>query len=115
MFSVSPEDYTIEITESNYKFCVLGINAGDYGLYILGDAFLRSYLSIYDLENNRAGLAVHIYSNAVVMKQKPSKIWLLLLILIVSLLVIAIIGILLHRAYKKKQLKKGLAFYENYT
>jgi hypothetical protein len=45
-------------------FCVVGIQAGDFGLYILGDSFLRSFLSIYDFEKNRAGLALHKYSHA---------------------------------------------------
>jgi hypothetical protein len=38
----------ISYTERGIDYCILGISSGNFGLYILGDSFLRPYLSVYD-------------------------------------------------------------------
>ncbi|EDO17145.1 hypothetical protein Kpol_1072p15 [Vanderwaltozyma polyspora DSM 70294] len=57
-FTIDPFDYTLEISGS----CISAITPMDFPqpvgpLSIIGDAFLRRFYSIYDLENNAVGLA----------------------------------------------------------
>ena len=57
-FTISPYDYTLEVSGS----CISAITPMDFPepvgpLAIIGDAFLRRYYSIYDVENNAVGLA----------------------------------------------------------
>lgn len=96
-----PEDYMIDYNEANTNYCILGISPGDYGLYILGDSFLRSYLSIYDFENNRVGLAVHKYSKAKVEKHKEGKRWMFPLVITTVSLFFLLIAIVIYKRYKK--------------
>jgi hypothetical protein len=65
-FGVPFEDYTVDYNQRGVDYCIIGISPGDFDLYILGDSFLRSYLSIYDFEASRVGLAVHKYSKATI-------------------------------------------------
>ncbi|GMM56907.1 proteinase A [Maudiozyma humilis] len=58
VFTISPFDYTLEVSGS----CISAITPMDFPepvgpLAIIGDAFLRRYYSIYDLDNNAVGLA----------------------------------------------------------
>lgn len=101
----------IDYQENGADYCILGLSPGDFGLYILGDSFLRSYLSIYDFSNSRVGLAVHSSSNALVTKHKAAKRWMLPLVITVVSLFILIIGILIYKRYKRKQLEENLAYY----
>ncbi|CCK72252.1 proteinase A KNAG_0J01710 [Huiozyma naganishii CBS 8797] len=57
-FTIGPYDYTLEVSGS----CISAITPMDFPepvgpLAIVGDAFLRKYYSIYDLEHNAVGLA----------------------------------------------------------
>ena len=108
-----PEDYMIEYEEGGLQFCILGIMGSNFGLYILGDSFLRTYLSVYDFENYRVGLGLHIYSNGVVDLHKNTTVWMLPLILTVVFLVLITIGIFIYKGYKKRQLSKNLMYYES--
>lgn len=60
-FTISPFDYTLEVSGS----CISAITPMDFPepigpLAIIGDAFLRKYYSIYDLGNDAVGLAKSI-------------------------------------------------------
>lgn len=53
-FEIKPEGY---LYEGHYG-CVFGIKETiSDNMLILGDTFLRNYYSIYDMQNNRLGLA----------------------------------------------------------
>jgi saccharopepsin len=57
-FTIGPYDYTLEVSGS----CISAFTPMDFPapvgpMAIIGDAFLRKYYSIYDLENNAVGLA----------------------------------------------------------
>lgn len=57
-FTITPYDYTLEVSGS----CISAFTPMDFPepvgpLAIIGDAFLRKYYSIYDLENDAVGLA----------------------------------------------------------
>ena len=57
IYVISPEDYTIKAV---FGYCVSTLMGLDLPreIYILGDVFLRKYYSIYDLDNDRVGLAL---------------------------------------------------------
>lgn len=57
-FTINPYEYTLEVSGS----CISAITPMDFPepvgpMAIIGDAFLRKYYSIYDVENNAVGLA----------------------------------------------------------
>lgn len=59
-FHISPKDYLITIGE----FCFLGFQGDDLReKYVIGNAFFRSFYTLFDLEFKRVGLVTHIYSN----------------------------------------------------
>jgi len=82
------------------------MSGSDFGLYILGDAFLRSYLSVYDFENKRAGLVLHKYSNgAVTLHDYGMDDWAVALIVITTLLAIGTIGLWVNKRLRNKRLE----------
>lgn len=54
-FTITSRDYILEVQGQ----CISGFIGIDIGfpIYILGDAFLRRYYSVYDLGNDRVGIA----------------------------------------------------------
>lgn len=108
-FSVPPEDYLLDYSEADVSYCILGISAGDFGIYILGDAFLRSYLTVYDFTNEQVGIAIHRHSNAYVDKHPERRKWQLPLIVTVTILFAVILLIFLYKCYKNSQIKRQLA------
>jgi saccharopepsin len=57
-FTIGPYDYILEVSGSCISaFMGFDIPAPAGPLAILGDAFLRRWYSVYDLENNSVGLA----------------------------------------------------------
>ena len=58
-FYVPPDDYLVDKIEHGVPVCYLGILGIDSKYYILGDSFLRTFISIYDFESSRVGLVVH--------------------------------------------------------
>jgi len=71
----------------------------------LGDTFLRSFISIYDFENKRIGLAPHINSKATITK-RPMKPWLIAVISVSSVLILVIIIVVIVKIRKNRNAKK---------
>jgi uncharacterized membrane protein len=74
---------------------------------VIGDAFLRSFISIYDYENKQVGLALHKNSRATVSKlDQPEgsgmKAWVIVLIVLLVLAILGVVGYLVYRARKGK-------------
>eukprot|EP00474_Spongospora_subterranea_P008364 CRZ08822.1 hypothetical protein [Spongospora subterranea] len=68
-FDLTPDQYLIKTKVSNVELCMVGIMGMDVpsGVdggksWILGDLFLRQYYSVYDVDNERVGLAP-VHSN----------------------------------------------------
>jgi len=62
-FTISGKPFTLNGTQYTYAviddgdLCALSISGGGDGMWILGDAFLSKYYSVYDLEKNQVGFA----------------------------------------------------------
>ena len=98
-YIVPPFEYLLvgdDIEESYAGLCLFGIvgshSSWSVGKYLLGQTFLRSFYSIYDMEKNHVGLIVHRYSTATI---KEPSIWRILFIVIL----VIIIGVLVWRIY----------------
>lgn len=54
------------VVQNDDSYCILGVEVtyvpsqNGQPLWILGDVFLRSYYSVYDLGNNRVGFATAV-------------------------------------------------------
>ena len=97
-FNVAPEDFLIDYKYQSLDICILGFIGADAGGFILGDTFLRSFLSVYDFENKRVGLVPHLYSKGSITQyslenDSGMKPWVIAVIAVSSLLVL--IGIIL--------------------
>lgn len=62
-FTLQPLDYILMTISKGQKMCLVGIMpfqmpSGQEPLWILGDVFLRKYYSIFDIDNQRVGLAM---------------------------------------------------------
>ena len=76
---------------------------------ILGDAFLRSYYSIYDFENYRMGIAVNSYSSSYVQygNDKGLAGWAIALIVLACIFVVGVVMAIIFNVYKKKRLREA--------
>ncbi|KAI1726101.1 eukaryotic aspartyl protease domain-containing protein [Ditylenchus destructor] len=63
-YSIKPESYVIDAKENEGR-CILAINDHSLGedVWILGNAFLQSYCTSYDLERLRVGLATPVITS----------------------------------------------------
>ena len=59
---VLPEDYLIELSSGKCAICVAELSVD---FWILGDAFLRGYYSVHDIDNLRMGFVPHAGSSKV--------------------------------------------------
>lgn len=72
--------------------------------YILGHAFLRNYLSIYDAKSKQVGLAIHTLSNAAVRATFSGGIIALIAISVAIIFPLFVLGLYFGvLAYKKKK------------
>jgi hypothetical protein len=105
-FSVPPEDYMIDYVEPglngepDQNFCILGVNGVNFNFYILGDSFLRSYLTVYDFETLQVGIGIHKSSLATVAKHVEKNVWMVPLVVVVTLLILLTVGIYFYRRYQ---------------
>ena len=73
----------------------------DIGIYILGDTFLRTFISVYDFDNKRVGLAPAIQID----KNTGMKAWLIAVIAVSGFLVVALIVFFVCKAKKNREKK----------
>jgi hypothetical protein len=85
-------DYFEEGKGINY--CYLGMQGSNLKLFIFGDSFLRSFISIYDFDNKRVGLAPHIYSQGSITEHKYGmKPWVIALISVSVVIIFILMSI----------------------
>lgn len=57
-YPLKPEEYVIRVNYMGSEFCLMGIWEMDkYPFVILGDVFLHTYYSVFDMEKERVGFA----------------------------------------------------------
>lgn len=56
-YELTSDMYTIEETEAGKKYCLLGFQGLDNGLWILGDVFIGEYYTEFDVGKERVGFA----------------------------------------------------------
>ena len=61
---VTPETYVLDITYAGYCFIAIAQNGGNY--WLMGDSFLRGYVTIWDEDNDRMGFVPHTLSTATI-------------------------------------------------
>lgn len=61
---MTPDTYVLDIKYGDQCFLTLAKNSGDY--WLMGDGFLRNYISIWDETNNQLGFVPHSFSNATI-------------------------------------------------
>jgi hypothetical protein len=109
-FSASPRDYLFDITTTESYFCVVGVT-GDSQIdsYVLGTSFLSSYVSIFDLENKKVGIAL---SGEVLPPTPPQKkklkVWMIAIIAVGGAAVVLVIVFIVHKVIKNNKDKKNI-------
>ena len=91
-FSVNPEEYLIKEENS----CTVLISNNKFGVWMLGNPFLRSYYSYYDMDKKLVGLARS--SEASKLRGKSSSFWTITLITLgfVSFLILIVLARILY-------------------
>jgi uncharacterized protein HemX len=78
--------------------------------FVIGDTFLRSFISVYDYENKQVGLVLHKNSRAYVNnpnqpdqpEEKGMNGWVIFLIVLVVIAILAVVGYLVYKARREK-------------
>lgn len=63
IYTLTPADYILKVTVLGQSQCTLGIQGMEFPAYmagsiILGDSFIKTYYTHFDIGNNRVGFAI---------------------------------------------------------
>ena len=85
---------------------MVGVKPTTDSKYVLGDAFLRAWYSVYDYGQNRVGLAKNLESTAqLIVRATPFPTWAIVLIVIVGVLLVLGVAFIVYRWRKLKKAK----------
>jgi len=72
-FTIPPSGYAFDVTGG----CIIAVSylPDSQGLYILGDSFLRNFVSSYDYEHNKIDIGVNINATDGVVIEKSLTPW----------------------------------------
>lgn len=93
-YSMPPEAYTFTSSRQfSYKKCTVAISYSDdsSGIYILGDTFLRNFVTTFDYSSNEMRLAINIEAPAGVSVEYKMSGWKIFLIIVGCLIFVGLI------------------------
>lgn len=75
VFEMNPEQYLYKSDEGKCYFVIhkCRLPGKNKDLFLIGDAFLRHFYSVYDFDKDQVGLGVNIHSKGKVSMYKPGN------------------------------------------
>ena len=75
VFEINPEQYLYKSDEGKCYFVIhkCRLPGKNKNLFLIGDAFLRHFYSVYDFEKDQVGLGVNLHSKGKVSMYKPGS------------------------------------------
>lgn len=67
-FEITPAAFLLNVgtASDGSQVCIIGLTASSDNTWILGDVFLKNYLSVFDDTNNQISFAPHKYTTATI-------------------------------------------------
>ena len=75
VFEINPEQYLYKSDEGNCYFVIhkCRLPGKNKNLFLIGDAFLRHFYSVYDFDKDQVSLGVNLHSKGKVSMYKPGE------------------------------------------
>lgn len=75
VFEITPEQYLYKSDEGKCYFVIhkCRLPGKNKNLYLIGDAFLRHFYSVYDFDKDQISLGINIHSKGKVSMYKPGE------------------------------------------
>eukprot|EP00347_Sterkiella_histriomuscorum_P014759 403359643 len=112
-FSVEPEQFMYEGAQFGPEYagnCIFGVMSSDEatstGTFILGQAFLRNYLTVFDVAKKQISFGIHVSSEAAIRRTYSGGIIALLAISTALLFPLFVLGIYYLVQLKKRDRRK---------
>ena len=111
-YTLPPEAYTFTRSSIFQKMCTVAISYTDSsgGVYILGDTFLRNFLTTFDYENGKIELSLNVNAPPGITVEFKLSPWMIFGIIaggLVVVVLIAWIACCCCDKIKKRKLEKG--------
>lgn len=112
-YTLPPEAYTFSSSSQfSYHKCTVAISYSEdsSGIYILGDTFLRNFVTTFDLGNNEMRLAINVEAPTGVSVEYKMSGWKIFLIIVGCIAAVALLvwlTICLCKKHKAKRLQQG--------
>ena len=108
-YTLPPEAYTFSAADTRYQnLCTVAVTYTDSssGIYILGDTFMRNFVTTFDYDNYQIELTKNIYAPDGVSVEWKLSGWMIFGIVVGSLVFIALVTWLILCCCKRQKAKK---------